>query len=134
MGLLDSIIGGLTGGSNGGNSPMQGVLMNMLGGSQYGGGQFGGGQMGGGLGGLVSSFEQAGLGHLAQSWIGNGANQPVSPQQLQSVFGENQVNTMASQSGMAPQDFLSQLSQHLPNAVNAMTPNGQLPDEGTVSV
>jgi uncharacterized protein YidB (DUF937 family) len=126
MGLLDSIIGSLTGNSGGG-SPMQSVLMSALSGGQ------GGGQ-GGGLGGLVSSFEQAGLGHLAQSWIGNGANQPVSPQQLQSVFGENQVQSMASQSGMAPQDFLSQLSQHLPSAVNAMTPNGRLPDEGTVSV
>ena len=111
--------------------------MNMLGGGQQGGQQGGmgaGGGMGGGLGGLMSSFEQAGLGHIAQSWIGNGANQSVSPQQLQSVFGENQVNSMASQSGMAPQDFLSQLSQHLPNAVNGMTPDGRLPDEGTVSV
>jgi uncharacterized protein YidB (DUF937 family) len=122
MGLFDQIIGGLAGNS-GGASPIQSVLMSALGGGQQGG-----------LGGLVSSFEQAGLGHIAQSWIGNGANQPVSPQQLQSVFGENQVNSMASQSGMAPQDFLSQLSQHLPNAVNAMTPNGQMPDEGTVSV
>jgi uncharacterized protein YidB (DUF937 family) len=122
MGLFDSIIGGLTG-NNGGVSPMQSILMNALSSGQAGG-----------LGGLVSSFEQAGLGHIAQSWIGNGANQPVSPQQLQSVLGDNQVNSMANQSGMAPQDFLSQLSQHLPNAVNAMTPNGRLPDEGSVSV
>ena len=93
-----------------------------------------GGMGGGGLGGLVSQFEQAGLGHIAQSWVGNGQNQPVSPGQLQSVFGQNQVNTMASQAGMEPNDFLSQLSQHLPNAVHAATPNGQLPDEGTVSV
>jgi len=41
---------------------------------------------------------------------------------------------MASQSGMAPGDFLSQLSQHLPAAVHGMTPNGQLPDEGMISV
>jgi uncharacterized protein YidB (DUF937 family) len=86
------------------------------------------------LGGLLASFQGAGLGHIAQSWIGNGPNQSVSPQQLQSVFGEQQVQSMASQSGMAPTDFLSQLSQHLPNAVNGMTPNGQLPDEGSVSV
>ena len=92
------------------------------------------GGIGGGLGGLVSSFEQAGLGHLAQSWVGNGPNQPVSPQQLQNVFGDQQVQGMASQAGMAPGDFLSQLSQHLPAAVHGMTPNGQLPDEGTVSV
>ena len=90
--------------------------------------------MGGGLGGLLSAFEGAGLGHIAQSWVGNGPNQPVSPQQLQGVLGDDQVQSMASQSGMAPNDFLSQLSQHLPNVVHGMTPNGQLPDEGSVSV
>ena len=139
MGLIESVLGSLMGGG-GGASPMQGVLMNMLGGqAQQGGmgaqnpGMMGGGT-GGGLGGLLSAFEGAGLGHIAQSWVGNGANQPVSPQQLQTVFGEQQVQNMASQSGMAPNDTLAQLSQHLPDAVNGMTPNGRLPDEGTLSV
>ncbi|WP_428484638.1 YidB family protein [Rhodopila sp.] len=130
------MLGSLMGGA-GGASPLQGVLMNMLGGGnpQAGTGMAGqGGGMAGGLGGLISGFEQAGLGHIAQSWVGNGPNQAVSPQQLQSVLGDNQVQNMASQSGMAPQDFLSQLSQHLPRAVDGMTPNGQLPDEGTMSV
>ena len=137
-------------GGGGGASPMAGVLMNLLGGGGQGGmgqgmgaqgmggqgmGGMGGGMgMAGGLGGLVSSFEQAGLGHIAQSWVGNGPNQPVSPQQLQGVFGQDQVQNMASQAGMEPNDFLSQLSQHLPNAVHGMTPDGQLPDQGTVSV
>ncbi len=140
MGLLDSVLGGLLGGGGGSSSPMGSVLSSLLGGGQQGtqapgmGSMMGGGQMAGGLGGLVSSFQQAGLGHIAQSWVGNGPNQPVSPQQLQNVFGEQQVQNMASQSGMAPGDFLSQLSQHLPNAVHGMTPNGQLPDEGTISV
>ena len=83
---------------------------------------------------MLSSFQAAGLGQIAQSWISNGQNQPVSPQQLHSVFGDQQVQTMASQAGMAPNDFLSQLSQHLPKAVDGMTPNGQAPNEGTVSV
>ena len=125
MALLDQLLSGFSGGG----SPLQGVLMNLLGG---GGNPTAG--TGGGLGGLLSSFQQAGLGHIAQSWVGNGPNQPVSPQQLQSVFGEDQVQSMARQSGMAPHDFLSQLSQHLPRVVDGMTPNGQLPDEGTVSV
>lgn len=135
MGLLDSILGSVTGGA-GGASPLQGVLSSMLGGGQQNGmGMAGqGAGMAGSLGGLVSQFEQAGLGHVAQSWVGNGPNQSVSPQQLQSVFGESQVQGMASQAGMQPQDFLSQLSQHLPNVVHGMTPNGQLPDEGTVAV
>jgi uncharacterized protein YidB (DUF937 family) len=129
MGLLDNVLGGLMSGGNA--SPIQGVLSSLLGGGQ---GAAPGGAMGGGLGGLISSFEQAGLGHVAQSWISNGQNQPVSPEQLQSVFGQGRVQSMASQAGMGSGDFLSQLSQHLPNAVNGMTPNGRLPDEGTVSV
>ena len=126
MALVDQLLSGLAGVSG---SPLRGVLMNVLGhdDSQTGG-------AGGGLGGLLSSFEQAGLGQIAQSWIGNGPNQPVSPQQLQTVFGEDQVQTMSRQSGMAPHDFLSQLSQHLPRVVDSMTPNGRLPDEGTISV
>jgi uncharacterized protein YidB (DUF937 family) len=130
MGLLDQVVGNLLGGAGGGSSPLQGVLMSMLG----GGSQQGGRGAGGGLGDLVSRFEQAGLGHVAQSWVGNGPNQPVSPQDLHRVLGETQVQGMANQAGMAPSDFLSQLSQHLPNVVNGMTPNGRLPDEGSVSV
>lgn len=149
MGLLDSVIGGLMGGSAGASSPMGSILSNLLTGGQRGnagtgglGGALGGvlggggGTAGGlgGLGGLLSQFEQAGLGHVAQSWVGNGPNQPVSPQQLNDVFGDQQVQSMANQAGMQPHDFLSQLSQHLPHAVNGVTPNGQLPDEGSVSV
>ena len=143
MGLLDSVIGGLLGGGNtGASSPMASILSGLLGGQGgttggMGGAGMGGpgmGGMAGGLGGLVSQFENAGLGHIAQSWIGNGPNQQVSPQQLSSVLGQDQVQGMAQQAGMEPGDFLSQLSQHLPNAVNGMTPNGQLPGNEAVDV
>ena len=150
MGLLDTVLGGLMGGA-GASSPMGGVLGSLLGGGQSGGmgsglggglgGLLGGGQsggmgagMGGGLGGLMSQFQQGGLGPIADSWVGNGPNQPVSPEQLHGVLGADQVQSMASQAGMQPQDFLSQLSQHLPEAVHGMTPDGRLPDEGTMSV
>ena len=139
MGILDQVISGIGGNASGGASPMQGVLSSLLGGNQGGalGGAAGaatGGGMAGGLQGLMSKFEGAGLGGIAQSWVGNGANQPVSPEQLHGVLGDNQVQSMSSQAGMAPHDFLSQLSQHLPNVVNAATPNGRMPDEGSVSV
>ena len=143
MGLLDSVIGGLMGNAGQG-SPMGGVLMNLLGGGQNQGMQNPGMQNqgyqqnpgfgGGGLQGLMGSFAAAGLGHIAQSWVSNGPNQSVSPQQLTSVFGQEQINSMSQQAGMPQQDFLSQLSQHLPNAVSGMTPDGRMPDEGTVSV
>ena len=143
MGLLDSVLGGLMGGgASGGGSPIAGVLQGLLGGGQQQGGMgqpaqgaggMGGMGMAGGIGGLLSAFEGAGLGHIAQSWVGNGPNQSVSPEQLTSVFGQNQVNSMASQAGLAPTDLLSQMSQHLPAAVDGMTPGGQA-NEGTMSV
>jgi YidB-like protein len=67
----------------------------------------------GGLGGLISMFEAAGLGQLAQPWIS-----PVSPSQLRSVFGNDRVQQMADQSRLAPESFLQQLSLHLPTVVD----------------
>ena len=139
MGLLDSVLGSVLGG-NAASSPLGGVLGSLLGGSGTGGmlGSLMGGQQQpaqqggiggalgglGGLGGLLAQFQQAGLGHVAESWMGNGPNQPVSPDQLQQVFGHDRVNEMAQQANMAPHDMLSQLSQLLPHAVDKMTPNG----------
>jgi uncharacterized protein YidB (DUF937 family) len=136
MGILDQVIGGLLGGNEnqgGGNAALGGIISNLIGGQgaagQYDdrapGGAAGGlaGALGGagGIGGLLSQFQQAGLGHIAESWIGNGPNQPVSPDQLQSVFGQQQTQAMADQAGMDHGDFLQQLSQHLPRAVDGMT-------------
>ena len=42
----------------------------------------------GGLAGLVERFQQAGLGNVLQSWIGTGANLPISGEQLASVLGQ----------------------------------------------
>ena len=131
MGLLDSLIGNVLGQQQQPASQpggMAGVLMQLLAGG--GGVQ----NAGGGLAGLLDQFRAAGLGHVADSWVGTGPNQPVSPQQLESVFGTDQVQSMSRQAGMAPQDFLGQLSQHLPRVVDGMTPGGRLPDEGTISV
>ena len=155
MGILDNIVGSLLGGSNnqpqGGNQTMggagiAGVLSSLLAGGQSGGmggagaGSAGGGLGGlggtmgaGGIGGLVSQFEQAGLGNVVQSWIGNGANSPISPQQLQNVFGDK-IPGMAQQGGRDPGDFRSPLRPHLPGGGARATPNGQVQGDGSVDV
>ena len=154
MGLLDSVIGGLMGGGQGQNPMLQTVLGALVGGggtqsgmgavlgSLLGGGQqqqapggMGGGLGGalaglGGLGGLLSQFQQAGLGHVAESWVGSGPNQSVSPDQLSQVLGQNRVQDMATQAGMAPNDMLAQLSHMLPSAVDKLTPQGASPFDG----
>lgn len=129
MGLLDSVIGALgqgggAGGGGGGNAALLQAVIAMLGNS----GQAGGG--GGGLGGLLEQFQRSGLGDVANSWVSTGQNMPISPDQLGSVLGGDQVSSMASQLGMGQGDLLGQLSQMLPQVVDQLTPNGRVPQGG----
>lgn len=126
MGLLNEVLGALGGNQpqapqepqpQGAASPLQGALLSLL--TRQG--------QGGGLGGLLQQFEQAGLGELAQSWVGNGPNQPVSPQQVGQALGPEQVQGMAAQTGLPAEVLLAQLAQHLPGIIDRLTANGQPP-------
>ncbi len=109
------------------------MLMKVIGGllAQQGGGA-GAGALGGlgGLGGLLGQLTQGGLGDAVQSWVGSGQNQPVSADQLGDALGGDQVDAMAQQAGMSSGDLLSQLSHLLPQVVDKLTPNGQMPAAG----
>jgi uncharacterized protein YidB (DUF937 family) len=88
----------------------------------------------GGVQGLAQSFEQNGLGHLVQSWVGNGANLPVSADQVQQVFGNTKLAQLAQQAGIQPQMAASILASVLPCLIDKMTPNGQMgPAAGSAS-
>jgi uncharacterized protein YidB (DUF937 family) len=126
MGLLDSVIGNvagnlLGGGAQGGQGQMVQVLLSML---SQGGGQSGG------LGDLLGKFSQAGLGDVASSWVGTGANLPISAEQLTNVLGSDTLGALAGQLGMDQGAATSQLSELLPGVIDALTPNGQMPSGG----
>ena len=134
-GGLGDILGGMLGGGAG-RSP--GGLGDILGGGSGGlggvlGGLLGGGAAGnilnGGLRNLVGEMEENGHGGAARSWVGTGANQPVSPHDLASALGADDIDAVANQTGMSRQEVLSQLSQHLPEFVNQLTPDGRLPTD-----
>ena len=134
--LLQMIIGMLSnrggggGQARGGSMPGGGLggLLAGLGGAGTGAAAGMGGM--GGLGGLMAQFEQAGLGGAMQSWIGPGANQEVSGQQISQALGDDTIADMASQLNMPAGDVADQLSQMLPGLVDHFTPNGQVPAEG----
>jgi uncharacterized protein YidB (DUF937 family) len=107
------------------------IAMLAQGGLGQGGGNGGlGGALGGlgGLGGLVAQFQKAGLGEVVGSWIGTGHNLPISGDQLGSVLGPDVIGQLAQQLGLSHGEAQSQLSQILPQVVDKLTPNGQLPD------
>jgi uncharacterized protein YidB (DUF937 family) len=92
-----------------------------------------GGALSGGLNDLLKQLQQAGQGEVAKSWVGNGPNQSISQNDLAKALGAEQINALAAHSGMSREDLLDALSQHLPEAVNQLTPKGRLPTEQEIS-
>jgi len=121
--------GGLGGGGLGGG------LGNILAGGL--GGLLGGGAAGsvisGGLGDLLKQLQQGGHGEVANSWVGKGQNQPISPGDLANALGADQIDKLSSQSGLSRDELLNGLSQYLPQVVDHLTPDGRLPSEQEVS-
>ena len=86
-----------------------------------------------GLGGLLDKLQKGGLGNAANSWVGTGPNQPVSPGQLGSALGPNIIKTIAQRSGLSEEEITKQLSQVLPGVVDKLTPQGRLPTMAELS-
>jgi uncharacterized protein YidB (DUF937 family) len=137
--ILSSVASSLGTGSSGGGA-LGGMLGGVLGGgaNRSSSGGIGGGailaavmllvQQQGGIGAVLSKLQSSGLGAHAASWVGTGANMPVSGDQLHQALGADALSGLAAKLGVNTQQAGGVLSQVLPELVNHMTPNGQLPD------
>ena len=120
MGLLDSVVGALGQAQGGSPAGAQPALLDAV-----------AGLLGnGGLQDMVAKFEQGGLGHLIGSWIGSGQNLPISADQLHQVLGSEAIAGLAQRLGLSHGDVAAQLSQLLPQVVDKLTPQGQVPEGG----
>jgi uncharacterized protein YidB (DUF937 family) len=81
----------------------------------------------GDLQGLATQLQQGGLANQVQSWLGNGANLPVSPDQLRAALGNEHVTELAQHFGVSPDAALKLLSEHLPGIIDKSSPDGALP-------
>lgn len=88
----------------------------------------------GGLPGLVANFHKAGLGDVIGSWLAQGPNQPVAPQQVEQVLGPDLLGQLAGQARMAPSETSDALSRILPAMIDRLSPGGkaQAMDMGTI--
>lgn len=78
----------------------------------------------GGLSALTQVFERNGLGHIVSSWIGNGDNASISPDQIKAVLGSERLADLAKRAGISPDTATRYLSNTLPSLVDALTPTG----------
>jgi uncharacterized protein YidB (DUF937 family) len=103
MGLLDGLLGGVVG------AEMVTVVNGFI-------------EKHGGVQGIVAQMEQQGLGGTVRSWVGTGANQPITADQIQQAFGSDTVKQLAAKVGLTPQELTSKLSTILPQAIDKLTP------------
>ena len=119
-----SLPGGLGGALGGGG--LSDLMKGGLGGLLAGGAA--GSILSGGLGDLLGQLQKGGAGDAANSWVGKGENKPIAPGDLASALGADQIDAIASQSGMSRDDLLQGLSQYLPGVIDHLTPDGRLPN------
>ena len=161
MGLLDDLLGQLTGGNREANAPMRSqsgtgtvmaallpVVLQMLASSGRGqepgraaaggglgdilGQALGGGRGSGGLSEIIAGFQRAGFGNEARSWVSTGQNLPVPPEALEQVFGRGGIGEIARRAGLSEQDTTRGLSQLMPEVVDRVTPDGELPEAASL--
>ena len=115
--LMPVVLGMLANRGSGGGAPTQrnfapgagGGIGDVLG--QVLGGGAGGGGAAGGLGGLLEQLQRTGFAEQADSWVGRGANEQIS-----------------RQAGISEDEASQGLSQLLPEVVDRMTPEGEVPE------
>lgn len=78
---------------------------------------------------LADRFTQEGLGAIMASWIHDGPNQPIRPDQLARVLGAERVRDLATLAGLPEDAFLQQMALHLPRVIDRMTPEGHVAQE-----
>jgi uncharacterized protein YidB (DUF937 family) len=124
MGLLDELGSGLKGvvgqvlggaAGNGDANTLPALLSQVLGKTDIGS-----------VGGLVAKLQEGGLGSQVSSWLGNGANLNIGPDQLRAALGNDRVKQIADAVGLPTDKILAVLSEHLPGAIDKMSPNGTL--------
>ena len=86
----------------------------------------------GGLQGLLGKFQESGLGEHVASWVGTGENLPLGADQVHQALGGDQVAALAQQAGLPADQASSGLAALLPEIINPLTPNGQVPQGGDI--
>lgn len=117
MGLADQVMGMLGGKGGLDIGDLGGVAQNLLGKDSPIGG----------LDGILGKLKGAGLEDQVQSWIGTGENKAISADQVKQALGPDEIKTIAEKAGVSEDKAASGLAQMLPQIVDKVSPDGNLP-------
>lgn len=120
MAGLEDLLGGLLGGGAEGGldvsqlQSMAGPIMEQI-------------NAQGGLPALLEKLQSGGLGDVVGSWLGQGANAPISGDQISQALNPDTLSNIASQTGLSVDQVSEGIGQIIPGVVDQLSPNGQLP-------
>ncbi len=81
-----------------------------------------GGENGLDLGAIIGKVTDGDFGELIQSWIGQGDNVPIDPEQVGALLGDDKVAAFAESLGVSLDSAKQALADALPNIIDHATP------------
>lgn len=81
----------------------------------------------GGVQAILQQLQASGIAGQVASWIGTGENHPVSGNQIAEALGADNIAQIAQHAGVAPEHAATGLAQLLPQIIDKLTPDGQVP-------
>lgn len=120
MGLFDILAGSMLGKLGGDKGAIAQVAIDLF-------------NQNGGLPGVLEKFKAAGFADEVASWVGTGANLPISAAQIVQVLGNATIQAASSKLGIQADEISAKIAEYLPQVVDRMTPNGEVGrDSGNV--
>lgn len=78
------------------------------------------------LGDILEQFRNVGAGSAVDSWVSTGPNEPIEPQVVEAVMDEDTLTFLSIQTGLTRDELIVATTRHLPEAINNLTPHGDL--------
>ena len=107
MGLFDGVVGGAVG------AGVATILNDFI-------------QKQGGVRGIRRPVREAGSWPNCQVWVSTGENQPITADQMHRAVGYEKLQELGTKLGISPDEMAAKLSQYLPNAIDKLTPRGNV--------
>ncbi len=80
------------------------------------------------IGSIINKLDIGGLGDISKTWLGDGTNGSISPNQVVDVMGKDKIADFAAQLGLSPDEAAGGLSEALPQMIDKGSSGGSLLD------
>jgi uncharacterized protein YidB (DUF937 family) len=86
-------------------------------------------QRNGGLREVLGRFQEKGYGPQANSWTSTGPNSPLRAEEVDEVIGGEEMSRLSRQLGVPEREVALGMADILPELVDQLTPEGDIPPE-----